>query len=162
MKKIIAVTMIVLSIATLAAPAYSQNMALIPAHIQTPEQLVSWFGSSFKYEMVLPDRPRSYDELMSERTGDCDDFAFLASLFFSQNQTSHQMLIIRFKGLSAAHAVCAWSNENGSFSFVSTKEIYRTNEKDVLKAVEKIYSDWDSVSVLDDNRRVISTFRRKA
>ena len=161
MKKIVAVISIALSIFSCAASAYSQDLAMIPLRIQTPEQLVAWFTTSFRYEMSFPDKPKSYNELMNERTGDCDDFAFLAALYFSQKQKSHQILVVRFKGLNPAHAVCAWSEQDGSFSFISTKEIYRTNEKDVLNAVERFYPDWESVSVLDNSRQIMSTFRRK-
>lgn len=120
---------------------YSSKPDRLFASIKTPEELAAWLSNGFEYVMKVPDEPQTPRETMKLKTGDCDDFAKLASWVLTKKGISNHVLIIRFEGLKIAHAICIWKGEDGLYNFISNQEIYHTRKGALEDAVKKYYPD---------------------
>ena len=141
------------------ANIFAQTLGGIPASIRTPRDVANWIKSDFEYQLKMPDRPQSPQETMALRTGDCDDFAALASSVMSGLGIHSDILIIKFRDLKIQHAICIWKGEDGICSFLSSKQLVYTRERDIMAAVAKYYPDWEEVTFSNENRdslRVVS------
>jgi hypothetical protein len=136
---------------SLAAPTARALRAAEDAqvNVRTPEDVVRWLARDFDYTMMLGGGVRSADEMLAARTGDCDDFAILASDMLERLGVENQVLILRFHGLSMAHAICIWKDKNGLYSFISNKELCRTGKDTVEAAVRKFYPDCETIASID-------------
>jgi hypothetical protein len=132
-----------------AVPCDAQDSGGVPRSIRTPEQIVSWFASEFEYQLKMPDRPQTPTETLELRTGDCDDFAALAKVILEGQGIKSDVVIIKYRGLNIMHAICIYKENNGTYSFISNKELQRTGETDMTRAVAKFYPDMERIMVAD-------------
>ena len=139
------------------ASSTAQDLRGIPDTIRTPDQIVKWFDSDFQYQLKLPDAPQSPEETMVLKTGDCDDFAALASVILARSGIKSDVLIIRFKGLNVQHAICIWRNSSGTYDFISSKKLHRTLAHDIVSAVAEYYPDWEAIDLASENRDHFTT-----
>jgi hypothetical protein len=121
--------------------AAGSEIAVIMNNIRSPEDLTLWLSKNFTYEMKFPDAPQSVDDMLKFKVGDCDDFARLSSCILSNMNLSNRVIVISFKGLPIKHCICAFRDEEGRYSFMSNKELIRTEEKNLEDALLKIYPD---------------------
>lgn len=133
------------------APAWSAIRAVEDPQpgLNSPEDLARWLSREFSYTMTLPDGVHSPDATIASRSGDCDDFAILASDILTRMGVENRVLVIRFTGLSMAHAICIWREPNGLYSFISNREICRTGKDSVEEAVRKFYPDCETIASID-------------
>lgn len=127
-----------------AADIYSQGVGSVPYAVTTPNELAEWLGKDFRYCLTFPDRWQTPEETMEVRSGDCEDFAALASYVLDRIGVSNGILVINFKGTDLGHVVCIWKETDGSFSYISNRKLYRTGETDIKKAIERYYPEWES------------------
>jgi len=113
--------------------------------VRTPEELTGWLSSEFLYTLRLPDEPQAIEDTLRSRSGDCDDFALLASKALTRMGISNKILVLKFRDLKIKHAVCAFKDKNDLYSFISTRELFRTRETTVQAAIKKIYPDCEKV-----------------
>ena len=159
MKKAIIITILLMNLIPVL-PCYAEGVQGIPSYIRTPEELVKWFQEEFSYRLNFPDTPKSMADILNSMGGDCEDFAFLASEFLNSSGLSNDILVVNFKGLNVAHAICMWKAENGEYSFISNKKLHHTGEKDLIAAVEKYYPDWENVVFSGKNRNFRTIVKR--
>jgi len=133
----------------LTASCMAQELGGVPRSIKTPEQIAEWFSSEFQYRIKIPDRPQSPSETLQLKSGDCDDLATLASLVLSDSGISSNVVIIKFQGLNIRHAICIWKDKDGTYSFLSNKELQRTGQRDIRRAIQKFYPDMEAITFLD-------------
>lgn len=140
----------------MANEGFSLEVENIPSNINTPMALEQWLANEFKYVMeVNHDDWQSPEETIRSKKGDCEDFAILASRVLALWGREGQMIIIHFRGLNIAHAICIWKEENGLYSFLSNRKLHRTGERSIRNAISKYYPDWKSITFIDEkNRRV--------
>lgn len=119
------------------------------ASVRSPEDIAKYFANGFTYTMNLSDRAHSPEETLESRTGDCDDFALLASAMLTRMDVENQVLVIRFRALSAAHAVCIWRGRDGMYNFISSMELVRTGQSTVEGAIKKFYPDCETIASID-------------
>jgi hypothetical protein len=161
-KKILELVKVMVVMATVLmsvsmAPCAAQDLGSVPGSIRTPEQIVSWFNSEFEYRMKMPDRPQSPAETMELRSGDCDDFASLAKMILEGQGIKSDVVIIKYRGLNIMHAICMYKESNGTYSFISNKELQRTGEADMTHAVAKFYPDMEKIMVANADRSYMET-----
>lgn len=130
-------------------PAQAQALDERAASMRSPDDLVRWMSKELSYTMVLPDMVHTPEETLAAHTGDCDDLAILASTMLRRMGIENTVLILKFRGLSVRHAICIWKDANGSYSFISGRELTRTGKDTVEKAVMKYYPDCESMTALD-------------
>jgi hypothetical protein len=119
------------------------------AAVRSPDDIADFFSREFAYTMTLPDRAHSPDETIEARTGDCEDFAVLASVMLARMGVANRAVVIKFRGLRVAHAICIWKAPNGLYNFISNRELVRTGKDTVEGAIMKHYPDCESVTDID-------------
>jgi len=113
--------------------------------VRTPEELTGWLSSEFLYTLRLPDEPQAIEDTLRSRSGDCDDFALLASKALTRMGISNKILVLKFRDLKIKHAVCAFKDKNDLYSFISTRELFRTREDTLQGAIKKFYPDCEKI-----------------
>jgi len=159
MKRIILITVILLLV--FESPCFSQMLEGVPASINGPRDIAKWFSTEFKGQLKIPDKPQTPSETLRAKTGDCDDFAVLASAILSQMGLRNEIIIIKFEGIRIMHAICVWKNADGVYSFLSARKLHRTDKKNLLQVIEKNYPDWEWVTFVDEKRKPIKIMTRK-
>ena len=153
MKKGLQILTVFLVVLSLASPApsvqYIGEVDDVLSFVRTPEELARWFSNEFTYRMVLPDGPHTAQEVIRSRSGDCDDFANLASAILTRIGIRNEVIVIKFRKLRIAHAVCAWKDRSGRISFISNRELCRTGENTLESAIMKFYPDCESMKKVD-------------
>jgi len=140
---------------------YSEELSEMPSHINTPQGLVDWLSHEFSYRMEFPDNWQSPGDTIKKRGGDCEDFATLASAFLRKIGVQNDIAIVSFEGLDIAHALCIWKGDNGSYSFISNRKLYRTGQATLEGAVDRYYPDWDKIVIANVKNQAIKVIRRK-
>jgi hypothetical protein len=147
-----AVLALILAVSFLTPYAFSMELEGVPSSIQSPEDLRHWFKQDFHYKMIIPDKLQSPQETIDCKTGDCEDFASLASAVLAKMGISGKVVVIRFEGLNIMHAVCVWKGEDGTYNFISNKELVYSRETSVESAIKKYYPDCESIENIDSVR----------
>lgn len=157
-KKIAAlISALVVSACIFVPSSRAQEFRGAPEAIRTPEQIVTWFSSDFQYQLKIPDRPQSPGETVELKSGDCDDFAVLASAILARSGIRSDVLIIKCRGLNIKHAICIWRDRDGTYDFISNSELNRTSRTDIVSAVAKFYPDWEEITSSNEKREYIET-----
>ena len=159
MMKIKKACFVILAIAAIAASTAHASQGLDEAmmSVRSPEDIARFFSQKLTYTMTLPDRVHSPEETMEARSGDCDDFAILASEMLTRMGVENQVIVIKFRDLNIMHAVCVWKDKNGFYSFISNQEFQRTGQRTVEGAVRKFYPDCAAMVVINPKTYVRSS-----
>jgi len=138
----------------------AQNLAAVPAYVQSPVHLSHWLKSEFSYETEMPDRWQPAEETVAARKGDCEDFAILAKAVLEEMNIAGEILIINFKGLRGqAHAVCIFKN-NDYYSIISNQQLIKTRAATIEAAMDEQYPDWESITFTTENREELKFVSR--
>jgi len=153
-----------LAIMLSSAPAACTAQCLEDAAltVRSPEELASWLSGKFTSSMTFPDRTHTPRETLESRSGNCDDFAVLASAMLTRMGIENRVLIIKFRQLTMSHAICIWKDRDGAYSFISNRELCRTGRKTVGDAVKRYYPDCIEVCDLDPQPFIKSDFKTAA
>lgn len=162
LKKLLPSIKINLSVITLlvcvsVSPCVAQELNGIPRSIQKPEEIARWFSSEFEYQLKFPNKPQTPEETLALKSGDCDDFASLATTILAQNGIKSKVIIIKRHGLDIMHAICIYKNEDGVYDFISNTKLEHTGESDLVRAVAKFYPDWKKIMTTNDKRDYMET-----
>jgi len=126
---------------------FSQGIDGIMGFVNSPQTMVDWFAKEFSYQWQMYPDCKTPSEMVSAKKGDCDDFAFLASALLRRMKIPNEILILKFKGLKMAHAVCAFKKEDGAYSFISNKKLFHTGKYNRSDAIKKFYPDCEEIIV---------------
>ena len=133
--------------------AYSGNMAMAAevinpkVFIDSPDKLAQWMSSEFTYVMKFPDTSQLVNETLKIKSGDCEDFAVLASFFLDKMGIENEVYVVAYRDLGVQHAVCVWKNSDGCISFISNTKIYHTSQRDISASMKYVYPDCESITV---------------
>ena len=159
---LISLTLILLS----GGVSYSQTdiSGAIPKNITTVNQFASWFHNEFDYVLEIPNEPKTIEETLATKTGDCDDFAqlvsyFLANIFSMENQ----IVIIKYRGLKLRHAICVWQNPDGKLSFSTNTSFFETDTGTIEGLLDAYYPDWEKIGITrsDTGKTFTKTNKKK-
>ncbi len=120
--------------------------------IQSPNDVAKWLSKEFTYEWQIPTPWQSAQETMNLKRGSCMDFAILSQSLLSRMGVHCDIVIIKFKNLKIAHAVCAWKDKKG-YSFMTNKEYVQTRAHSLRDAVNKYYPDWKEIVFTTPDKR---------
>ncbi|NQT32416.1 MAG: hypothetical protein HQ594_01945 [Candidatus Omnitrophica bacterium] len=135
-------------------------MEITPHNINDMDTLMRWLNADFEYALKIPDNPQNVEEMMDKKTGDCDDFARVVSHFLSEWGTSSDVIIVKFKDLGIAHALCIWKDANGTYNFSSNRKVVHTGRSEVTEAIEYYYPDWDQIVYVNEDLKEMKKIRR--
>jgi hypothetical protein len=148
MKRVFFVLLLFIAAAAPLACA-SQGLEEAMQGIRSPEDIARFFFQEFTYTMSLPDRAHTPEETIEAMSGDCEDFAILASAMLTRMGIENQIFVIRFSGMKVAHAVCIWKDKNGYYNFISNRELQRTGQRTAEGAIRKFYPDCQDLISVD-------------
>ena len=126
---------------------FSQGIDNIMSFVNSPQAMTEWFGKEFTYQWQMYPDCKTPNEMVISKKGDCDDFALLASSLLSRMEIPNQVLILKFRGLKMAHAVCAFKKDDGAYSFISNKKLFHTGKDNINDAIKKFYPDCEEIVV---------------
>jgi hypothetical protein len=151
----VAVICLIIFFALLGLSMAAQNLTLadIALRVKTPEALAGWLSSNFRYEYSIGDGWEAPEKIIKLKKGDCDDFAVLAQAILKEIGIKSDVVVLKFKGLSIAHAICVWKDAAGNISFISNQKLYQTAEPDVRQAILKYYPDLETIIYTDKDMR---------
>jgi hypothetical protein len=151
----VAVICLVIFFALLGLSMAAQSLSLvdIASRVKTPEALAGWLSSNVRYEFAMGDGWQAPEEIIKLKKGDCDDFAVLAQAILKEIGIKSDVVILKFRGISIAHAVCVWKDAAGNISFISNQKLYHTAESDIRQAILKYYPDLETIIYTDKDMR---------
>ncbi|MCX5680694.1 MAG: hypothetical protein NT079_00090 [Candidatus Omnitrophica bacterium] len=137
----------------LTTPCYSESVNSLSNYISTPEELAVWLSRNLTYEFVFGGkRAQTLQEFLDSKKGNCEDFANLASEILKRMGIKNKVIILKLKGSPADHAACIWKNNDGTYSFISNEELYKTKETIVADAIAKFFPECYKISDYSDAR----------
>ena len=120
---------------------FAQEVCNLPAEVKSPTDLVTWYANEFEYRMELWDDCQSPEKTIATRTGDCEDFASLTHVVLKELGVENNVYILKFRGIKTKHAVCIFKENDGTYSIISNKEMYKTRESNLEEALKRYYPD---------------------
>jgi hypothetical protein len=145
MKKAILIALIM--VFSLSLACFAQDLS-VPSYVNSPQALVEWFSSDFRYVLTLTGKGskiQTPQETIKLKTGQCGDFAVLASEILSHLGIANKVIIIKYRGLNIMHAICIWRNEDGTYNFISNQELICSGIKTIEGAAKKFYPDCERI-----------------
>ena len=139
------IILVALFLSLLPATCLAKNFSAEAASIKNPQALVNWLASNFSYVMEMPDKWQTPEETVQLKTGDCEDFAILASAILTRLGIANDIIIVKYKGLNIAHAICAWKDKDGFYKYISNQEMVNTRKGNLEEAIEKFHPDWENI-----------------
>ena len=98
---------------------------MIVNRIDSVEAYVAWIRRNFCYQRDTgPDAWYDADEMLSRRTGDCEDFAFLHQAFLRLMGFSPKVLAVA-QGHGNAHAICVFK-KTGRYAWFDNGTLLET------------------------------------
>jgi len=138
--KIILVLIFLSQFLLFPAPCYSESVNSLSVYISTPEELAVWISRNLTYEFTFGGkRPQTLQEFLDSKSGNCEDFANLASELLTRNGINNEVIVLRFNGIQIHHAICIWKDKNGTYSFISNEKLYKTDETSLENTVAKFF-----------------------
>lgn len=123
-------------------PCYSESVNSLSIYISTPEELAVWLSRNLTYEFTFGGkRPQTLQEFLDSKSGNCEDFANLASELLTRNGINNEVIVLRFRGIRIHHALCIWKGKDGTYGFISNEKLYKTNETSLEGAVAKNFAN---------------------
>jgi len=153
-----AILMAIIMVFSLSLACFAQDLS-VPSHVNSPQALAKWLTSDFRYVLTLDSRgtkTQAPQETIQLKTGQCGDFAVLASHVLSGLGITNKVIIIKYRGLSIMHAICIWKNEDGTYSFISNQELNCTGKKSLDEAVRKFYPDCERMFTQRPNGALVA------
>lgn len=147
MRKILLMLVVAAYSLSIAATSFSQSTQGFSGSVKSPEQLVNWLHSEFTYELKFPDYKQTPDETLKRRAGDCDDFARLSQMILNDMGIKSEVVIVKYRQIKIMHAICAFKS-GATYSFISNREMIRTDGRSINEAITEVFPDWDSLTLL--------------
>jgi hypothetical protein len=113
----------------------------------TPKKFARQF-SEFRYEYGV--EVQSPSNFLAREAGDCDDFALVASIIFSEKGYHPRMFLVRMRNL--AHVVCYFPETHSYIDYNDRSYLFATTSsdgtmRDIAKKVAKSLDlEWTSVA----------------
>jgi predicted transglutaminase-like cysteine proteinase len=131
---------------------YLDLARIVRSNIKTPEDLEDWMGKNIHYEKEHfgENYFQSPHETLSKRSGDCEDYAFLAQAFLSEIGIQSKVISVAYEEGSEkkGHAICVFERGMG-YQFFSGSILKTAKTTSIEKLVAQSYPGWYSISEID-------------
>ena len=145
MKKIISICLILCIL--FGANAFA--LQGVPKYVKDIKSFSAWVEYNVKYLSEIGGEywqcPR---ETIERKGGDCEDLAILFSAYLSEQEIRNWIIIIEYKGLKVAHAICAWQVKPGAWYISSNTKTYYIPNKTLRASILYLYPDANSAWIL--------------
>lgn len=158
-KKILLMVVVAVYSLSVTSTVFPYNSNGLPGSIKSPEELANWLHNEFTYELKFPDYKQTLDETLKKRRGDCEDFALLSHMILNDLGIKNEVIIIKYRQMNIMHAVCIFKYGN-KYSFMSNREMVRTNGLSINDAITETFPDWDKLTYLTADGQFGRTIER--
>lgn len=141
-------------VAEAKAQIFSQSplsLQTLSAELTSPEKIARYLWRNFAYEkdqsqFGTEEYWQSADQFLSNRKGDCEDFAVLARELLKQS--GHKAFIVNIYGTRYAHTICVFI-ENGKYQAIDGSELKRINAGNLESLMSTINKDWKRAAIAE-------------
>jgi hypothetical protein len=135
-----------LALAAVSSPALTMDdLRALPG--LTPQKFVRRF-SEFNYEYNA--EIQSPSDFLARETGDCDDFALVASIIFSEKGFHPRLISVRLRNIS--HVVCYFPETHSYIDYNNRSYLFTTTASDgtlpdiARKVARSLRLEWSSAA----------------
>ena len=125
------------------------------ARLESPSAISQWLKTNIKYKsdwFVHHEKEywQSPKETLVLKTGDCEDFAFLAQALLNEIGISSSVISVHHikDGKEKGHAICIFPKERPR-GYFSVSKLNSLNREIDANFIIKLYPDWISISEID-------------
>jgi predicted transglutaminase-like cysteine proteinase len=125
------------------------------ARLESPSAISQWLKTNIKYKSdwsVHHEKEywQSPKETLVLKTGDCEDFAFLAQALLNEIGISSSVISIQYvkNGNKTGHAICVFPKD-GPKGYFSGHQLHTSDREIDADFIAKLYPAWVSISELD-------------
>jgi hypothetical protein len=145
---------------SIASTSSAENIDAVMRSVHSPQELVRWLSENIKYELTIPDRRQSAEDMLASGAGDCEGFAALSKEVFDRLGIPSDIVLIEFDSLSIKHAVCVFK-DGERYNVISNRDLIRTNATSAENAVSFCYPDWRTIIYATPKMEHIMTVNRR-
>ena len=140
-------TLILISTVLISAPLN------YPKWINSPITLEQWLLNEFEYENDEQEIWKSPKQMIQDKAGDCEDFAFLASKILSNlGYKTYVIAFLESETPDVGHAICLIKH-NGKYTYFSNYWYISKNSQNTIEEVlNSHYSTWTKYSFISLKR----------
>lgn len=125
------------------------------ARLESPSAIAKWLKANIKYKSDWSSHHekeywQSPKETLVLKTGDCEDFAFLAQALLNEIGISSSVISIQHikDGKQRGHAICVFPKER-PYNYFNVSKLNTSNREIDANFIAKLYPSWVSISELD-------------
>ena len=130
-------------------PDRSLSIVDLAQHLRTPENIAHYLWRNFLFEtdqhqFGREEYRQSPEEFLSNRQGDCEDFANMAYKLLRLN--GFDAFLMNIYGEDFAHTICIFK-ENGKYQAIDGSELRRLQAESLNDLANQIQPSWKEVKV---------------
>lgn len=131
---------------------YLEMAKPIRSQFDSPETISKWLRKNIHYESdrTGDDYWQAPYETLEKKSGDCEDYAFLAQALLSEIGIQSQVVMVSYKkGIDKkGHAMCVFDRGAG-FEYFSGSVLSKTSAVSIEQIMDQEYPTWLSITKLD-------------
>lgn len=135
---------------------YLEMVRPIRGQFDSPEAISKWLRKNIHYEAdrTGDDYWQAPYETLEKKSGDCEDYAFLAQALLSEISIQSQVVMVSYKkGIEKkGHAMCFFDRGAG-YEYFSGSTLNKNRASAIEEIVKQKYSSWIEVLELDFRRK---------
>jgi len=130
--------------------------------LNSPQAISQWLKNNIAYESDVSMHTEGYwqtpEETIILKTGDCEDFAFLAQALLRKINIHSTVLSIKYKkdNQKHGHAICVFTNK-GYYNFFTNFDLRTSQKRSINELIDKRYPQWitiEEIDISDNSRRM--------
>lgn len=148
-EKIILATIVFLIMFSAFVRLSFAQKVVTPEYVWDAQDLQMWLRGNFIYQKdVNPeDSWKSVIQTLSDRGGDCEDFAVLTSKIFTELLTWNQILVLEFSDRETRHAITVFKEPDGTLSYFDNQYYKPIHADKIETLLNKAFPSWSFAQV---------------
>ena len=122
----------------------SKEVLKYPFYITNPVSLEMWLHDNFEYEKEEKDIWKYPHQMIKDKKGDCEDFAFLSSAILTDLNIENRPMFLYQKSKNKGHAITA-VKQDGSWSYMDNWKFEKRRYNSVQ---ELITTEYENVTIM--------------
>lgn len=137
--------------------------------LQSPDAIANFLWKNFRFEedqvnFGKAEYWQSPEEFMTNKAGDCEDFAVMAKELLTS--IGKKAFILNVYGKKFAHTVCVFV-DNGKYQIIDMTEVKIYNASSLEELMSKIYPHWETGAIVQMSKstkqgRILKKIEKKA
>ena len=140
----------------------------LAAELTTPEQIAKYMWRHFSFEhdrthFGKEEYWQTPEEMLTNRKGDCEDFALFAQAVLKRSGI--KAFLLNIYGHRFSHTICVFL-DNGKYSAIDGTDVKRYETDDLYELMNEIYPNWQTGAIVgrspkSNKGRILKRFEKK-